>query len=154
MDWCRRHRIPMHQQWNVLLSWTGPLICGLGCWDFIAGVPVSWLGFSGLASDWLGGTSTSRSEALLRNPGWLAWIIIWGDFVIWVPGGMSGISWNIFAMYTNYKCCLLYVVNWLLWIHGFVRGRCCPSACVLKFRLSCSDQLARFIWCFVVLLWQ
>ena len=39
----------------------------------------------------------------------------------WAPGVISGISWNIFAMFTNYNCCL-YVIIWLWWLHGLVRG--------------------------------
>ena len=85
---------------HVLIHWSAPWIaekfpCWGPCW--LSGVfgPGIWLA---------GGTTTSRSEALLRNPGWLAWILIWGFLVIWAPGVIAGISWNIVAMYTNYKC--------------------------------------------------
>ena len=184
---------------HALIHWSAAWIaerfpCWGPCW--LAGVfgPGIWLA---------GGTTTSRSEVLLRNPGWLAWILIGGFLVIWdpfhwrffflpavrvrwklrlavipllalrsqqvfahtttaqlschvqnfvaitvfyrdesearfpsdlscdggtvsetgpwAPGVISGISWNIFAMFTNYNYCL-YVIICFLWLHGLVRG--------------------------------
>ena len=68
---------------------------------------------------WLAaGTTTSRSEALLRNPDWLTWILIWVFLAIWAPSVISGILWNIFGMYTIYICCLLcyYLVILTTWV--------------------------------------
>ena len=105
-----------------------------------------------LASDWL----AVQPQADRRPCCWLAgltWIFDMGFLSDLVP-------WCHFRHILKHLCytqqiCMfsLMLLFWFSWLHLLVR-RCGPSAYLLKLRLSCSDALIRFIWRFVVLLWQ
>ena len=89
---------------------------------------------------WLAG----GSEVLLWNPGWLAWILIWGFLVIWAP-------WCRFRLILKHLCYAYQLQLVSLYYHLVImttwvgeRGDLVPVHKYWNFFIeifSCSDQL-------------